>query len=98
VLDVALFEDERGVLLHLLAALSSLVVTVLINLDLLCGQQIFSFKLNMKLDGLTSLPRNHVIQLTGKVLTWEREVLCEDDRTQDVLTEGLLEALLVGVG
>jgi hypothetical protein len=52
----------------------------------------------MKLNGLTSLPRNHIIQLTGEVLTREREVLGEDDRTKDVLPEGLLEALLVGVG
>jgi len=52
----------------------------------------------MQLNGLTSLSCNYVIKLAGEVFTWEGEVLCEDDWTQDVFTVALFKALLVHIG
>ena len=97
VLYITLLKNERGILFHLLAPLSSFVVSVLINFDFLYRQQIFTLKLNVQLNSLTSLSCNHVIKLACEVFTWEGEVLRQDDLTQDVLSVALFKALLVHI-
>lgn len=42
-LDIALFKDEWGILLHFLATLGPLVITVLLDLDFLDGEHLFAF-------------------------------------------------------
>ena len=52
----------------------------------------------MQLNRLTSLLCHNIVQLSRKVFSWEREILREDNLSQDVLTVILFKTLLVCIG
>lgn len=97
-LHVALFEDQRCVLFHLLSSLLAFLVGFGLDLDLFSRHELFAFEFDVQLDSLASFPRNHVIELACEVFAREREVLREHHLSQDVLSVGSLDSLLILIG
>ena len=96
VLDVALFKDQWGILLHPLFVLYLLTsVRVCLDLNFLCWHDLLTFDLCMKGYGISRLFRNYVIQLTSEIFTWKRKVLSKHNLSQDVFTICLLKFRLI---
>ena len=76
----------------------SLAIVFWVDLDLFSRQHLLAFKLNMQLNSFTRLFCHNIIQLACEVFSWEREILREDNLSQDVLTIILLKTLLVCIG
>lgn len=73
----ALFKDERCILLELICF--SLLFTWVIhhNINLLNRLKLCPIHLSIHLYNLSSLFRNHIIQLSSEVFRWEAEILCK---------------------
>lgn len=97
VFDVALFEDDWGVLFHLLAALRPLVVAFLLNPDFFDREHLFTFEFNVELVSLSCLLGDDVVELSREVLVRNRKVLGQDDLSDDMLTETALNTSLIVV-
>lgn len=98
VLDVALFEDERCVLLHPFTPLVSLAVCVVgVDFNFLNGHEFAALQLNVKLDGFASLAGHNVIELACEVFGGEGEILSQHDLSENVLAIGLFNPPLIVV-
>lgn len=97
-LHVALFEDQRGVRFHPLTALDSFSVVLSVKFDLFDRHQFLPFKLKVEGDRLSCLFSDDVVKLACEIFAWEREILGQDNLTENVLAVGQLLALLVVVG